>query len=164
LGRGLVALILLAAVGCGTSFTSRDNARYVRTVEDALDYDSPPVLVKAAKPDYPAMAREVGAQGRTVLKVLILEDGTIGAVEILECPNPILVDAAITALRKSLFAPATKGGRAVRATLVVPFLFSSQETLLRVHSDFEAGHSAGADVALPVEPPTGADDNLKPRE
>jgi TonB family protein len=132
--------VLTIAVGCSTSFTSKENARLIRRVEDALDYDNPPMLVKAALPEYPDMARQVGAEGRTVLKVLVLEDGSIGGIQILECPNPILVDAAVTSIRASVFAPAHKGREAVRATMIIPFVFSSEgHSFVRIRPGQEVG-------------------------
>ena len=161
----VLLLVLTIAVGCSTSFTSKENARLIRKVEDALDYDNPPMLVKAAMPEYPDMARQVGAEGRTVFKVLVLEDGSVGGIQILECPNPILVDAAVTAIRASIFAPALKGKEAVRATMIIPFVFSSEgQNFVRTRLGQEAGRTAAGDDGIPVILPTGPQNESKPEK
>jgi TonB family protein len=93
-------------------------------LEDALTYDKPPSLVSSQKPEYPDFAREVRAEGRVMLKVLVLEDGSIGAVQVLESSHPLLTDNAIAAVRKTIFSPATLKGVPVRGTVVMPFVFT----------------------------------------
>jgi hypothetical protein len=62
LGRALVVLaalsFCLACTGCGGALTSKENARLLGEFEDRLDYDTPPTLVSAVRPEYPEMARE----------------------------------------------------------------------------------------------------------
>jgi TonB family protein len=155
--KRLVYVILVAATAamlgaCSGALTSKDNARYLGEFEDILDYDTPPILVSAIRPDYPEMARQVGAEGRVTLKVLVLEDGRIGGIQILETPNPILVDGAITALRQSLFAPATKDGAPCRATMLVPFIFDKDDTYAR-RQDHSIDREGYVDREEPVDIP-----------
>jgi TonB family protein len=149
----LLTLCAVILCRCGGALTSKENAMYLGDFEDIVDYDTPPILVSAVRPDYPEMAREVGAEGRVVLKVLVLEDGTIGRIQILEMPNPILVDGAITAIRHSIFAPATKDGAPCCATMLIPFIFDKDDTYSRRRRRVESNQSGYVDRIEPVELP-----------
>ena len=102
----LKALILLALAVClGLQSHRLDKSRtalVVAAVEDALTYDKPPALVHPSRPTYPDFAREVRAEGRVLLKVLVLEDGKVGAIQILESSHPLLVDNAVEAVVQSV--------------------------------------------------------------
>jgi TonB family protein len=157
-GRALGPLgLVILCIGCAASITSRENDGYISVIEDINDYDSPPMLVTAVRPRYPDMAREVGAGGRVLLKVLVLENGTLGAVQVIESPNPILVDEAITALRKSLFAPATRGGVPVKATMVVPFVFETEHSFSH-RSSSERSKPGQSPEIQPPEPSISPED------
>ena len=141
MGRVLVvALVTAMLVGCG-SLTSRENADLITEFDDIVDYDRPPVLVNAVSPEYPEIAREVGAEGRVRIKVLVLEDGSVGAVQIIESPNDILANQAITALRQSEFRPAVRDGRPCCATTVISFVFDKGEAGVGRRESYEAGRT-----------------------
>ena len=163
LGRALAVTVALSlCIGCSGALTSRENAPYLGEFEDILDYDTPPALVSAVRPDYPEMAREVGVEGRVVLRVLVLEDGTVGKVQVLETPNPILVDEAITAVRKSVFFPATKEGAPCCATMLIPFIFDTEDTYARDKIGQDIDQGTYVDKTKPVVPPSDADPDLRP--
>lgn len=122
------------------------------TVADVLDYDKPPTVVSPARPEYPDAAREVRAEGRVMVKVLVLEDGKAGAVEILESSHPLLVNNAIEAVRRTVFAPATLKGVPVKATVVMPFVFSLDRNVTRTSIEVESAQpmpSPGVEVQEP---------------
>lgn len=119
----LLALVALS-LGCNPTVSEKTSTALVPVLEDALAYDRPPSVVSAERPEYPDFAREVRAEGRVILKVLVLEDGTVGAVQILESTHPLLTDNAVAAVEKTVFSPATLKGVPVRATVVMPFVFS----------------------------------------
>jgi TonB family protein len=161
-----LTLVLAAGlcIGCGATLPSSENAMMIKDFEDITDYDSPPVMIKAARPEYPEMLREIGAEGRVVLKVLVGENGQVDAVQILESPNVVLTDQAITALRESLFAPAIKDGAPCRATTIVPFVFDKGETWLRSKAglEMEGPPAQPENVPLPLERPDSPDQDIKP--
>ena len=168
LGRALVVLAALSlcagCIGCGGALTSKENARLLGEFEDRLDYDTPPTLISAARPEYPEMARQVGAEGRVVLKVLVQEDGSIGSIQIVEMPNPILVDQAITALRRSIVAPATKDGVPCCATMLIPFIFDKGSVYARGRATVEADETGYVDRTEPVDIPTETDTDIRPNK
>ncbi len=151
MGRVLViALATAMLVGCG-SLTSRENADLIGEFDDIVDYDRPPVLINAVNPEYPDIVREVGAEGRVIIKALVLEDGTIGAVQIVESPNDILSNQAITALRQSEFRPAVRDGRPCRATTIVPFVFDKGEAGVGRRDSYDAGRTTATYQDIEVE-------------
>lgn len=152
-------VVLAVCLGCGHAFNKDGSADLVREIGDILNYDSPPTIVSAPKPEYPDFARDMGAEGKVLLKVLVLEDGKVGAVQVLESPHPILTGKAIDAVRQSLFAPATLAGQPVKATVVMPFVFRLGRTFSRTSveeelSDPMAPGAVGTqDTRQPPEPP-----------
>ncbi len=164
-GRTLVVTtVLCLCIGCSGGLTSKENARFLGEFEDITDYDTPPLLVTAVRPEYPEMAREIGVEGRVVLKVLVLEDGSVGRVQVLETPNPILVDQAVTAIRKSLFLPATRNGAPCSATMTIPFVFDKDYRYARDKIGIDPDRGGYIDRTEPVELPTEIDTDLKPEK
>jgi TonB family protein len=151
LGRVLVVVLATAMLaGCG-SLTSRENADLITEFDDMVDYDRPPVLVKAVSPEYSDIIRDVGAEGRVILKALVLEDGSLGAVEIIESPNDILANQAVTALRKSEFRPAVRDGRPCCATTIVPFVFDNGEAGVGKKETYDTGRATEMYGEIEVE-------------
>lgn len=162
MGRALTLLVLLGfCAGCSTGLTSRENAKYLGEFEDVLDYDTAPVLAVAARPQYPDMAREIGVTGRVVLKVLVLEDGGVGRVQVLESPSPILLDEAVTAVRNSVFIPAKKGGSPCRSTMVIPFIFDKAGAVVESKMGLDVDRTEAGDKTEPVEPPRRPDPEVR---
>ena len=165
MGRALILLAVAGlGVGCGALLTGQEHTEILRQVDDVLDYDTPPMLVQAVRPEYPEVAREVGAEGRVVLKALILEDGQLGGVQIMESPNPILANEAITALRQSVFSPARKGGEPCCGTMVIPFVFDKDEGKAYGRSGMEVDRTGAPEEesSMPAELPESPEETIRP--
>jgi TonB family protein len=165
LGRALALLVLATlCAGCATTYTSRENAELIGDFEEPADFDMPPVMVQAVRPEYPDIARKLGADGVVRLKALILETGEVGKVQILESASPILVDAAITALKKSQFMPATKDGEPCCGFVIVPFIFGNEGVVIRDWQGLEVDRTGAAQDRgiLPVEPPEAPERDIRP--
>jgi protein TonB len=86
-----------------------------------------PVLIPDSKvaPDYPELARTVRIQGRVILEAVILRDGTVAEVSVLQCTKPDLgfEEAAIEAIRQWRYEPGRQNGVPVDVyfTVVVEF-------------------------------------------
>jgi protein TonB len=75
-------------------------------------------------PRYPATARREGAEGTTLLKVLVLADGRVGDVAVHKSAgHPDLDRAAADAVRQWHFDPARKGSQAVAMWVLLPVEF-----------------------------------------
>jgi TonB family protein len=135
--KSVILLALAVCLGCGGILVRKENPLVVTAVEDAVDYDQPPTLVQSVKPAYPDFAREVRAEGRVLLKALVLEDGSVGAVQVLEATHPMLVDNAVEAVCHSVFSPAVRDGVPVAGTVVMPYVFSLDPNLIRTSVEEE---------------------------
>jgi TonB family protein len=165
LARALALLVSVGLLaGCGTVYTSKENAELIGDFEDILDVDVPPAMVSTVRPEYPDIARKMGAEGVVRLKALILEDGQVAKVQVIGSANPILVDSAITALRQSRFIPAKRDGEPCCGTLVIPFIFGKDETRVHDRMGLEVDHTGGPKDKgfVPVEPPEAPERDIKP--
>lgn len=65
-------------------------------------------------PAYPKQSRKLGEKGSVFLKILVKEDGTVGEITLVTSSGYKRLDmAAINAIRKWRFIPATQGGKAI---------------------------------------------------
>ncbi len=84
-----------------------------------------PQLVSFEPPEYPEAARSVGAEGTIFLQLWVTKDGTVKEVKILRSfGNAACEDAAIKAVKKSKWSPATKDGVPFDTIAVLPVRFS----------------------------------------
>ncbi|HEX8169739.1 MAG TPA: TonB family protein [Thermoanaerobaculia bacterium] len=95
------------------------------TVPAGTDGLTAPRLVRRGPISYPPIARMQRIQGTVVTNVFVSEDGAVLDVRILRGINGPsgLNEAAIAAMRRSSFAPATKDGVRVKSWVTVPVEF-----------------------------------------
>lgn len=75
-------------------------------------------------PDYPRAARRAGWEGRVILRVTVGADGAGAEVAVaVSSGHAVLDEAALAAVRRWRFQPATRAGRPVAARLDVPIRF-----------------------------------------
>lgn len=80
--------------------------------------------LKNPKPAYPSMARKRGMEGRVVLRVSVMANGLVAAVEVERSSGHALLDrSARTAVLRWRFQPATRGNSPVAGEVLVPFDF-----------------------------------------
>jgi TonB family protein len=76
------------------------------------------------KPRYPESARKAGAQGITLLKLRVLENGKVGEVQIEQSAgHPDLDMEAAAAVRQWLFEPARMGKQPIAVWVLLPVKF-----------------------------------------
>ena len=76
------------------------------------------------KPDYPRIAKRHGYEGLVVLNVFVMESGNVGKIEIRKSSGyDVLDNSALDAVRKWIFIPGKKNGRAIQSWVVVPIRF-----------------------------------------
>jgi len=54
-------------------------------VVPAIPLNAPPTLVESVRPVYPVAARSLGAEGRVMLRLAVLPDGSVGGAIVLDC-------------------------------------------------------------------------------
>jgi TonB family protein len=86
---------------------------------------TPPRLTRQAAVPYPPMARAARVQGIVLCSVLVSETGQVIDVKVIRgVPQSVgLNEAAVQAMRRSTFAPATKDGVRVKSYVTVPVDF-----------------------------------------
>ncbi|WP_170106939.1 energy transducer TonB [Agitococcus lubricus] len=78
-----------------------------------------------ANPSYPAMSRRLAEQGKVLLDVLILANGTVGEIKLKQSSGfKRLDDAALQAVKQWRFQPAKRGNQAIDYWYVLPISFS----------------------------------------
>lgn len=82
-----------------------------------------PVLLTRVDPVYPETARRVGLQGVVFLEAIIAASGDIEEVAVVRSGGPFFDSAAVAAVRRWKYRPATLNGRAVRVLLNVTVSF-----------------------------------------
>jgi len=83
-----------------------------------------PQYLRNPAPVYPHLARERGEEGTVVLDVEVLPSGRCGALRVLQSSgHPLLDEAALRAVRRWRFKPATRWGQAVAVWVEIPITF-----------------------------------------
>ncbi len=72
-------------------------------------------------PEYPALAREMNVTGKVKIEATVAADGHVTATKVVG-GSPLLVNAALEALKQWRFEPAAK-----ESTEIVEFAFSGQQ-------------------------------------
>ena len=93
--------------------------------QPAKAFDERPKKISDVKPVYPEEALKQRIQGSVQVKATTDEKGEVTAAEIVpgKSPQPLLEEAALTAVRQWKFEPAIKDGKAVSVTFVVTINF-----------------------------------------
>jgi len=89
-------------------------------------HDEEPIPIKTVYPHYPEFAKKSGLKGIVVVYAEILEDGTVGAVEILKSVHPGpggLDEEAIKAIKQWKFIPAKIHGKPIAVWKTIPIKF-----------------------------------------
>lgn len=82
-----------------------------------------PVLLNRVQPAYPEEARKNRIQGSVILSTVVDDKGNVEKVEPVESPDPMLTDAAVEAVKKWTYRPATKNGKPVKVRMTVTVAF-----------------------------------------
>jgi len=85
-----------------------------------------PSFLSKVDPNYPLAARRMGREGRVLLRLTLDDRGKLLNVEVLENPGYGFADAAVSAVRKSRFAPASINNRPVASRVRLPIRFALQ--------------------------------------
>lgn len=100
----------------------------VSAVEDLVDvdgrFDVPPRALQSIEPNYPLKARRKKREGDVLCEAVITKRGQVETVHVvLGSGYRELDSAALIALRRARFEPATRRGRSVEATVRITITF-----------------------------------------
>jgi protein TonB len=82
-----------------------------------------PELIERIEPLYPEAARKLRQEGAVLLEAIITTSGIVDQVRIVGSAGPLLDAAAVSAVRRWRYRPATLNGRAVAVFLAVKVRF-----------------------------------------
>lgn len=92
-----------------------------------VEFDKPATMIDGLcpPPEYPEEERRAGVEGKTVIEVEVLADGTVGSAQVKQgVPgHPELDRAAVEAVMNWKFEPATRDGKPVGMTVNIPLEF-----------------------------------------
>lgn len=94
------------------------------TMEEEKGVVTDAMPVGAFHPDYPRISRRRGEEGKVVLSVHVLSNGTVSNVTILQSSGYRRLDAAaMNGARQTIFDPALQFGRPVESTTQLTYTF-----------------------------------------
>jgi periplasmic protein TonB len=89
-----------------------------KTITSGVEYLLPP------QPEYPALSRRLGEQGKVMLRILVNEKGRPERVDLQQSSGSVRLDeAARQAVLHALFKPHIEDGKAVAVYAIVPIKF-----------------------------------------
>ena len=97
-------------------FTPPEEVKKYKTVK-SYEVEKPPTKKRDCRTSYPDEARELGIEGKVILSLEILATGKVGRVKVIRGLGSGLDQAAVNAMKKCSFEPATMGGQPVTTTI-----------------------------------------------
>jgi protein TonB len=91
-------------------------------------------LIRRVDPVYPELAKRARVEGRVLLAVTVDEEGSVFEIRVI-AGHPLLVEAALSAVRQWKYSPTLLDGKPVAAIITVTVRFSfaaSGETAITV--------------------------------
>ena len=89
-----------------------------------IDFNDPPVPLKAIRPKYPKAAKEAGIEGTVYIQFFINKKGIVTEAWVLKgIPNTGLNESALEAVKKSKWKPAQQRDKKVGVWQTVPVKF-----------------------------------------
>jgi len=131
------------ATACVLAFAPAALAQEVYRPGDGV---TSPRLLMEVKPGYTAEAMRAGISGMVRMACVVLLDGTVGDVKVIEALDAGLDEEAVKTLKKWRFEPGQKDGKAVPVLVEVEMTFTLRDG---PRLDSPAVAKAGPGVKLP---------------
>jgi TonB family protein len=119
-------LLLFRAVGQDSAppRPGEGHSQYCRGDEtDSADCITHPRPIYSPDPEYPVKERKTGHEGKVILRLLIDPDGVTHDITVSDSLSPAFDAAAVEAVQKWKFSPATKNGKQVPVHIVIQIDF-----------------------------------------
>jgi len=88
------------------------------------EVDQAPVVTKQAAPDFPAVMRKAGLDGKAFVVLVVSAAGRPEQVQVEQATHALFAEAAVAAVKKWQFKPGMKGGRPVPVLVVIELTFT----------------------------------------
>ena len=88
--------------------------------------DTKPLPIRTPQPEYPADLRSSNVEGTVILAVSIDEKGAVTTCEVTKSTDKRFEAAAVEAVRKWKFSPATKNKTPVSCKVTLPIRFAAE--------------------------------------
>lgn len=141
-----IVLILFVSLICRISY-AYDDPNPEEQEFMLNEVDTPPVAIKVLPPNYPSKKSFEGillyAEGRVYVKFVVTKDGGVRSPEIVKAvPKGMFEESALEAVKKYRFKPATKNGKPVDCSVILPIKFSMPgvETSFDAYEATQKGH------------------------
>jgi len=121
--KELVKALQKALSQLGSSASDKIKETSSESKSSFVAFEEPPQVIGQISPIYPPEARNKGIQGRVILEVSILKDGSISDIEVKRSDNSLLNEAAIDAIKKVRFKPGKAKGMPIDTKVVIPIDF-----------------------------------------
>jgi protein TonB len=83
-----------------------------------------PVPIRQVAPDYPQVARIIGAEGTVWVRIWVSKEGRVRKAVIAKSENEVFDESALQAARQWLFVPAVMNSGPVAVWMTIPFRFT----------------------------------------
>ena len=128
-----IALAVAAMVlsGCSTidrpaEAKPKEGATITLTAVALDNVDRAAVLMMLPNPEYPPDLRKAGVTGSAIISFVVEIDGRTSELVVKTATHPDFGTAALAALKRARFRPASVGGRPVRVRMEMPLRFPMQ--------------------------------------
>jgi serine/threonine-protein kinase len=91
--------------------------------EPPTDVIKEPKRIRTVEPVYPPNAKAAKIEGSVLVQAVILPDGRVTEVRVLNSPNPALNNAAVRAVQQSTYRPGLRNGTPDTFTIEVTVIF-----------------------------------------
>lgn len=134
--KTFLSILIISFVFLTLSFCSKNSESETEVQPPALSISTDdvvsmeklnvkPTIIEQTLPEYPEAAKQAGIEGRAVIQVTILEDGSVTETKILQSSgNDLLDQSALTAAKDFKFSPGKVEDKAVKTQVAVPIQFT----------------------------------------
>ncbi len=103
----------------------QDTTKGKNVIQDQVEVDEYPTVLKTVTPKYPEEARKKGIEGEVVVQALVGKKGEVQELKVIknESGSAEFGKAAMDAVKQWKFKPATKKGDTVSIWIAIPVKF-----------------------------------------
>jgi protein TonB len=125
--RAIVLLIFVVIFSALSTVKAQDPSGTAAPSQEATKHVTAAMLLKRVSPEYPKKARKQHVEGTVRLHAIIAKDGSVQNLEVLS-GDPLLVDAALKAVRQWRYRPTQVNGSPVEVDTTIDVNFTLNKT------------------------------------